>query len=385
MTKPKITIIIISLALLGIVFLYFKGGGGLRSEDAAVALNTETVSSRVTGYVTSVSAENGQRVAAGDILVTLDPTEYQADLSDAKAVLEAMRKGAPRGVAQSLHAAKAGQPDPAELEARLTMAKNEELTAKNEMEYLSTQAAGATLARRREESSGNPRNLNALKSAEQSVLSRLEQARDKLNTASQFRAQTQRDLELAKDILNRMDNDAFLTEVLPAEIEAQAARVRQAELNLAGTEITAPVDGKIIMAAVAPGEVVSPGQPLMAIIPESHGDFHVTAYFPVELNGKAASGIIKPGQYCEINLTDLPDIDFTGRVESINANGADLFSLQNNAAPDSENSPKIAVRITASGYDPQSMPPLRPDMKATVKIYPDRQAEKPANATAAAQ
>lgn len=384
MTKPKITLIIIGLALLGIALLYFKSGSRLTSEDAAVTLNTETVSARVTGYVTTVNAENGHRVAAGDILVTLDPTEYQADLSDAKAILEAMQKGTPRGVAQSLHAARAKQSDPAELEQRLALAKNEELTARNEMEYLSTQAAGATLARRREESSGNPRNLNTLKSSEQAVLSRLEQAKDKLNAASQFRAQTERDLEQAKAILSRMDSDTLITDVLPAEIEAQADRVRQAELNLAGTEISAPVDGKIIMTAVTPGEVVSPGQPLMAIIPENRGTFHITAYFPMEVSGKPTSGIIKPGQYCEISLPDLPGIDFTGWVENINASGADLFALQNNAFPGSENSRRIAVRIAAGSYDPQAMPPLRPDMKAVVDIYPDRQAEKTAvNATAA--
>lgn len=382
MTKPKISLIIITLGLLGIVFLYFKQSGALTSEDAAVALNTETVSSRVTGYVTAVNAENGRGVSAGDVLVTLDPTEYESALAEEKALLAAMQKGAPLAVAKSLNSARAEQPDPAELEARLAMAKEEELSARNEMEYLSTQAAGATLARRREESSANPGNLSALKNMEQVIQGQLNAAKEKLYAASQFRAQTERDLEHVKNIINRMDDEAVITEVLPDEIDAQAARVRKAELDLASTEIIAPMDGQIIMTAVAPGQVVSPGQPLMAVIPTARDRFQVIALFPAELDGKALEGIIKPGEYCEIRLPELDDLEFKGRVDSVDAAGANLFSLQNNAA-DAKAHGKISVRVTAEHYDSEKMPPLRPNMKAVVSIYPERRAEEPAvNATA---
>ena len=123
MTRPKLLVLIIALALLGIVFLYFTSSRHLTSEEAEVSLAVETVSAQVTGYVIEVNAQNGETVAVGDVLVRLDPTDYEVALRDAKAVLDAMEKGTPQAVAQSLYASRQGQPDPAELEARLADAR----------------------------------------------------------------------------------------------------------------------------------------------------------------------------------------------------------------------------------------------------------------------
>ena len=162
MTRPKLLVLIIALALLGIVFLYFNSSRHLVSEEAEVSLTTETVSAQITGYVIEVDAQNGQTVAAGDVLVRLDPTDYEVALRDARAVLTAMEKGTPQAVAQSLYASRQGQPDPAELEARLADARQQELAARAAVEELSTQAAGATLARRGAEA-GHSASLRAAK------------------------------------------------------------------------------------------------------------------------------------------------------------------------------------------------------------------------------
>ena len=367
MTRPKLLVLIIALALLGIVFLYFTSGRHLVSEEAEVSLATETVSAQITGYVIEVNAQNGQTVAAGDVLVRLDPTDYEVALRDAKAVLAAMEKGTPQAVAQSLYASRQGQPDPAELEARLADARQQELAARAAVEELSTQAAGATLARRGAEG-GNGSNLASLKDSERIILGQLNQAREKLNAASQFRALAEQDLERQKSILRQMDNQTVINEVLPAQIEAQTARVRQAELNLANTEILAPTDGNVIMRAVEPGQVVSSGQPLMAVIAQAKDHFYVTAVFPAEHDGKAAVELIKPGQYCEISLPEAGDVEFTGRVENVELAGTDPYALQKGEAPARGQAGKVSVRVTAEGYDPQTMPPLQPGMKAVVDI-----------------
>lgn len=374
MTRPKLLVLIIALALLGIVFLYFNSSRHLVSEEAEVSLTTETVSAQITGYVIEVDAQNGQTVAAGDVLVRLDPTDYEVALRDARAVLTAMEKGTPQAVAQSLYASRQGQPDPAELEARLADARQQELAARAAVEELSTQAAGATLARRSAEA-GNGSNLAGLKDNELTILGQLNQAREKLNAASQFRALAEQDLERQKSILRQMDNQTVINEVLPAQIEAQTARVRQAELNLANTEILAPTDGSVIMRAVEPGQVVSSGQPLMAVIAQARDNFNVTAIFPAEHDGKAAAELIKPGQYCEISLPEAGDIKFTGRVENVELAGGDLYALQKGQAPAKGQAGKVSVRAAAEGYDPQTMPPLQPGMKAVVDIELGREPE----------
>lgn len=374
MTRPKLLVLIIALALLAIVFLYFTSSRHLTSEEAEVSLNTETVSAQITGYVIEVNAQNGQAVAAGDVLVRLDPADYEVALRDAKAVLAAMEKGTPQAVAQSLYASRQGQPDPAELEARLADARQQELAARAAVEELSTQAAGATLARRGAEA-GNGSNLASLKDSELLILGQLNQAREKLNTASQFRALAEQDLERQKSILRQMDNQTVINEVLPAQIEAQTARVRQAELNLANTEVLSPTDGSVIMRAVEPGQVVSSGQPLMAVIAQARDNFYVTAVFPAEHDGKAVAELIKPGQYCEISLPAIGDLEFTGRVENVELAGADVYALQKGAVPAQGQAGKVSVRVAAQGYDLQTMPPLQPGMKAVVDIDLGREPE----------
>ncbi len=381
MTKSRLLILIIALALLGIAFLYLASGKRLVSENAEVSLAMETVSAQVTGYVTEVNAQNGQGVAAGDVLARLDPTDYGVALSDARAVLDAMKKGMPQAVAQSLYAARAGQPDPAELEERLAVARRDELAVRAQVEDLSTQAAGAALARRREESLGG-RNIAALKDQEAIISARLDAARDKLAVASQFRAQVELDLEQQKRILQQLDNQTVISQIMPAQIEAQVARVRQAELNLANTEILAPVDGHVIMRVVEPGQVVSPGQPLLAVVPEVKDHFYVTAAFPAEQDGKPLREIIKQGQYCEISLPDMEGLELAGRVEEVVLPGGAPFALPGEAPAAEAALPQISVRVAAQGYDPQTMPPLQPGMKAVVSIDPERMAEPPAAPTA---
>ena len=374
MTRSRILILVIALALLGIVVLYFNSNQRLVSENAEVSLPMETVSAQITGYVTEVNAQNSQVVAAGDILVKLDPTDYEVELRDAKAMLAAMENGMPQAVAQSLYAAREGRGDPAELEERLAAARQEELTLRSEVEDLSTQAAGATLARRRGESSGG-RNIAELKNREQIISAQLSRTKEKLTVASQFRAQVERDLEQQKSILRQIANQTIISEVLPAQVEAQAARVRQAELNLANTEVLAPVDGRVIMRVVEPGQVVSPGQPLMAVIPEAKDRFYVTAAFAATEGGKNLSEIIKPGQYCEISLPEVDGAEFTGQVEEILAGNAP-FALQGGSS-DADAAPQVFVRVAAENYDPQTMSALQPGMKAEVRIDPERMAAPP--------
>ena len=240
---------------------------------------------------------------------------------------------------------------------------------------MSTQSAGATLARRREESLGG-RGIAELKNREQIISAQLRQAREKLTVASQFRDQVERDLEQQKSILRQIDSQTIISEVLPAQVEAQVARVRQAELNLANTEVLAPVNGRVIMRVVEPGQVVSPGQPLMAVIPEVKDHFYVTAAFLATQGGKNLSEIIKPGQYCEISLPDAEEAEFTGRVEEI-LSGNTPFALPQGASSDADNAPRIFVRVVAENYNPQTMPALQPGMKAEVSIDPERMAAPP--------
>src|ERR1700726_1068491 len=68
------------------------------TDDAQIDGHINAVSGRITGNVIDVRAEDEQYVKSGDVLVRLDPRDYevalakaQADLGDAEAALESSR------------------------------------------------------------------------------------------------------------------------------------------------------------------------------------------------------------------------------------------------------------------------------------------------------
>src|SRR5271170_307904 len=55
------------------------------TDDAQIEGHLNGISARITGTVTAVHFENNQRVTAGEVLVELDPRDYQVSLEQAKA------------------------------------------------------------------------------------------------------------------------------------------------------------------------------------------------------------------------------------------------------------------------------------------------------------
>ena len=77
---------IIAGAAVGIALLYFLYHFlfFVSTDNAQIDANTVILTSRVTGYVTKVNFEEGQKVKAGDVLVTLDARDYQSRANQAK-------------------------------------------------------------------------------------------------------------------------------------------------------------------------------------------------------------------------------------------------------------------------------------------------------------
>ena len=97
------------------------------------------------------------------------------------------------------------------------------------------------------------------------------------------------------------------------------AALEQAKLNLAYSELKAPVSGVVSRKTVEVGQVVQPGQPLLAIVPL--GDVWVTANFKEsQLKG------IRPGQRVDVAV-DAYGRSYRGRVDSIAAATGSRFSL----------------------------------------------------------
>jgi membrane fusion protein (multidrug efflux system) len=86
--KRRAAAVVVALVLAGAVGVYaYRAGGRESTDDALVEGHVTPVGARVGGSVVEVLIKENQEVRAGDVLVRIDPRDYEVALSQAKADL----------------------------------------------------------------------------------------------------------------------------------------------------------------------------------------------------------------------------------------------------------------------------------------------------------
>jgi membrane fusion protein (multidrug efflux system) len=75
--KKKVMMIVGTLAAIGLIYFIYDYIFYVSTDNAQIGANTVILTSRVSGYVTQVNVEEGQKVKAGDVLVQIDSKDYQ--------------------------------------------------------------------------------------------------------------------------------------------------------------------------------------------------------------------------------------------------------------------------------------------------------------------
>ena len=142
------------------------------------------------------------------------------------------------------------------------------------------------------------------------------------------------------------------------------AVVKQAEINLEHAIVKAPTKGIVSRKSVEVGQLIQPGQALMAVIPIDR--VWITANFK-----ETQVEHIRPGQRVSIRADAYGGKTFSGKVESLAAATGARFSL---LPPDNSTGnyvkvvQRIPVRITLdAGQDPERL--LRPGMSVVPTVY----------------
>jgi membrane fusion protein, multidrug efflux system len=355
--------------LLGIVLLVVVAGvlvwryyaSRETTDDAQIDGHIAPVSARVGGTVVSVNVDDNQVVRAGDVLVQLDPTDYrvmieraQADLLDAEANARAAHTGIPvthittssdvstaqaglSAAQQQVLAARAQERDALAREnlARQDVQRFEQLVAKNE---ISRQRYDTAVATEQQAAAA----VDAARAAVADAQSRVAEARARLAGSRSAPQQ----VAIMRSRAGAAD----------AQVQRAKAALDQAKLNLQYTTVRAAYNGIVSKKTVEPGQVLQPGQPLMALI--NLDDLWVTAnYKETQLHS------MRPGQPATIHV-DAFDRDYNGHVDSIAGASGARFSLlpPENATG---NYVKVVQRIPVKivfekGEDPNHL--LRPGM-----------------------
>jgi len=109
-------------------------------------------------------------------------------------------------------------------------------------------------------------------------------------------------------------------ETARGKLQLALASAKQAQLNLDYTTIRAPMSGRVTRKAVELGQVVAPGQPLLAVV-DLDNVWVVANFKETQLTG------IKPGQRAEIEVDTHPGIVYKAHVDSVQGGSGAVFSL----------------------------------------------------------
>jgi membrane fusion protein (multidrug efflux system) len=366
------------------------------TDDAQVDGHIDAVSSRISGNVISVLAEDEQYVKAGDVLVRIDPRDYEvalakaeADLADAEAALETSRIDIPitsintssqlknatsgrgnataflRGSERQLNAAQARQESARaqvrEAEANLTKARDDErryklLVDKDEIprQQYDTAVSAAQAAQAA---------LDARKAAVGEADQNIVVAQSVVDQARQRITQADASIESAMTAPKQVAASETRAKSAQAQVAQRKALVEQAKLNLSYCTVVAPVTGIVGKKTVEIGENVSPGQQLMAVVPLD--DVWVIANFK-----ETQLSRMKHGQRVRLTV-DAYDKEYKGKVEEIGGASGSRFSLlpPENATG---NYVKVVQRVPVRiNLDPGQNDDhrLRPGLSVDPKVY----------------
>jgi membrane fusion protein (multidrug efflux system) len=353
------------------------------TDDAQVDGHLHAINARVTGTVAHINtnAENNHYVAAGALLVELDPTDAQAAVDQARAALTTRQAAADAAALQvpivkasafnQLDLARAGQ---AETEDAVAIAEANLTAATHRVERDQLEAARAERDRLRyaalleareiSRSEYDARETDA-KAADETLESDRANAIAAQKAVGQARnrvAQRQAEVATARTAPEQLsDAQARLASAL-AQVEQANADLRIAELNLTYTRIYAPVGGIVGRKTVEVGHRIQPGQALMILVPID--DVWITANFK-----ETQLREMRPGQPVTIHV-DSFDRDYDGIVEELPGAAGTLFSLlppENASGNFVKVVQRLPVRIRlASAADADHR--LRPGMSVETRV-----------------
>lgn len=283
-----VVVAIVVIALLVPAWHYYQYlESHVSTDDAYVDGTVALVSSRIPGTVAKLFVEENWRVKAGDLLLELDPRDYQVRLDQAEAQLERARQSIDQLYAQ-LAAAQAGY----------QLADSQLRQA--EIDYQRAKALRA-----------------------QGVVSReyYDQATTAYRVALADRALAEHQVQQAQAALGGesevgLDHSRYDRPIVQ---QAQAA-VEAAKLDLSYTIIRAPLPGIVTRKSVHVGNRIQPGEPLMAIVPVDR--LYITAnYKETQLTD------VRVGQPAEVEADIYPGYVYKAHVDSISVGTGAAFAL----------------------------------------------------------
>jgi membrane fusion protein, multidrug efflux system len=287
------------------------------TDDAYVRGDITPLSTKVAGLVKEVAVADYQSVHKGDLIVQLDDDDFNAQVAQASAAVEAAKAAIEDNRRQR-------DLQDARIERALAgvdLANSQIAAAQAGIDAVQADVVRTALERKRQEAllqtgSTTPQTEEQAVAAERRFSSELA-SRD----ADLAQAKTSlRSNEIAVEVERRAkrvleSQDAQLT----ADLHAKEAALVDAKVNLGYTRITAPEDGTVGERQVRPGQLVSPGTQVISFV--SRIKWVVANYLETQLTN------VKVGDPAEIRIDEYPGKVFKGKVLEIAPASGSQFAL----------------------------------------------------------
>jgi membrane fusion protein, multidrug efflux system len=350
------------------------------TDDAFIAAHISLISPRVAGHVMKVNVDDNQHVRTGDLLVELDPRDFELSLASAKAALQTAASNLESATANvdltratsdaAIQKATAGvevaQAAVKDAQAKVTAARSgirqteahlHSTDASIQQSTAQVQAAQAQARLDQQEwdrvqklfetSAAPPIELDRSREAAHVSAANLDAARKRVSAAEANQVEAQAALGAAKDGLTQAESmlaeavakvdqakadladansapqelavNRAKADMARSQVEQAKVAVDQAVLQLSYTKVHAPVDGFVTSRTVEPGQYLQVGQPMLSIVPENV--WVIANYKETDLTH------VRPGQPVTIRVDMYPNVVFRGRVDSLQAGTGAAFSL----------------------------------------------------------
>ncbi len=336
--------------------------GRIESDDAAVAAKTS-------GRIREITVREGDQVKAGQVIATLDDEQVKARVDQAQsnvaqaearlsrakqevAVLQAQLEQSRLGVNQARVDAE-GRVS----QAQAHVAAAEASLARAEADYKQARADAERFTTLAEQGDAPAREGEQARTAAEAHKAVAQAARKQVEAAGGAFLATKATLDnpairAAQAAAIEQQIKQAQADILSAEAEAGRARaqLQEAMANRNDLQIIAPFDGTVATRSAEPGEVVSPGTPIMTIVNLSN--VYLRAFIP-----EGEIGRVRAGQTARVYLDSNPKQPLEAVVARIDPQAS--FTPENTYYRDDRVKQVVGVKlqlVNSQGFAKPGMP-----------------------------
>jgi membrane fusion protein (multidrug efflux system) len=260
------------------------------TDDAFIASRQFSIAPKVPGYIMAVPVTDNQQVVAGQVIARIDDRDYRTALAQAEAQVSAAQTGITN------------------IDAQIEVQKAQVIQTQAQVEQNKATLAFDDLQAKRYDMLARE-NAIALQTAQQNDTALLQQQAS-LDTARA--AVTAAERQISALAAQRGTAQANLAQAL--------AQLKQAQLNLSYTTITAAQAGRVTNLSAAVGQFVAAGTAISSFVPQE--ETWVNANFK-----ESQLDRMRPGDVVRLRVDAYPERGLMGHVASVQAGSGTAFSL----------------------------------------------------------